>query len=78
MPRFETDLPIGQTESDISTMAKPGIPIEIPRRRAIPYIPDPFPAPVRQPMPFSVPNAPVTIPKVPVPAGITLPRNYHE
>lgn len=53
---------------ELEAMAKPGIPVEKPRRRGVPYIPDPMPERT-QPKPTPTPVEPVRTPREPVPAG---------
>lgn len=47
-------------------MAKPGIPVEEPKRRAVPYVPDPFPQTIPFPKPAIMPEI---MPREPVTAG---------
>ena len=50
-------------------MAKPGIPVKEPQRRAVPEVSDPLIIPIPKKVPITEPGKPVEIPSVPVPAG---------
>lgn len=50
-------------------MAKPGIPVESPRRRAVPDIPNPIIIPIPTRVPITEPGQPAKMPRIPVPAG---------
>lgn len=66
---FEKPLEIGRISEAIPVMAKPGIPVEVPRRREVPDVPNPL-APERlEPAPAPIPLQPARAPRVPVPAG---------